>query len=303
MKDFLKTTQGKVIAGMGVVIVLLVATVIGLKLTHSNDTKEDGRLPEPSEQQEKENAKSPYNLYSGTWYGDNDTRSEITLEKDGTYTGSGWVNSGKYEFIENDSAIEFKDTLDGTKKLELKTVDGETVLHNSKGKYNFYHSKEQADSAKENKRDNAIANEELFQQKWKDILERAKWESEDKKTSIQFSDTNYEITTNGKSEKKDYVNDGIQILDETHVQYGVSASSMVTYLSIREVDGKYILKAPFISKNKEYSTDVKNVELTQQGTTKSEGEKEKVTVTESTDNKGNKVIKKEKVIEEKDGWE
>ncbi len=303
MKDFLKTTQGKVIAGMGVVIVLLVATVIGLKLTQSNDTKEDGRLPEPIEDKQKEDAKSPYNLYSGTWYADNEIESEITLKKDGTYTGSGWVNSGKYEFVDNDSVIEFSDTLDGTKKLELKTVDEETVLHNVKGKYNFYSSKDQALKAKENKKDNAVANEELFKQKWKDVLEKATWESDDKKTRIIFSDKHYEMTSDGKNEKKEYVNDGIQILDETHVQYGISASSMTTYLSIREKDGKYILKAPFISKNQEYTTDAKNVELTQKGTTKSEGAKEKETVTESTDNKGNKVIKKEKVIEEKDGWE
>lgn len=304
MKDFLKTPQGKVITGMGIVIVLLVAIVIGLKLTQSSDTKKDGRLPEPIEDKQKEDVKSPYNLYKGHWYSDRKDKAEVVLESDGTYTGSGWVNSGKYEFIENNSAIEFKDSLDGIKTLVLKTVDGETVLYDEKYQHTFYSSKELLEKALAKKEKEDKANEGLFEQKWKDVLANANWkEIDNKPATVHFTDNSYEITFNGETKKESYKIEDTKILSDNLVEYNISIGSARSHLSIEEKNGMYKLSAPFLPWYRNYTANVKDVELTQQGTTKSEGEKEKEIVTESTDGKGNKIIKKEKVIEEKDGWE
>lgn len=304
MKDFLKTAQGKVIVGMGVVIVLLAIIAIGLRLTQSSDKKEDGRLSEPSEQKAKEDVKSPYNLYQGHWYSDREDRAEIVLEKDGTYTGTGWLNSGKYEFVDNDSAIEFKDSLDGIKTLILKTAGGETVLYDEKYQHTFYSSKEQLEKSIADKEKEDKANESLFEQKWKDVLTKAEWKEEDNQpVTVNFTDKGYEITFKNETKKESYEIEGTKILSDNLVEYDISIGNSRSHLSIEEENGIYRLNAPFLPWYRVYTADVEKVPLTQQGTTKSEGTIESETITESTDDLGNKTIIKERVIEEKDGWE
>lgn len=316
MKDFLKTRQGMVIAVMGAVIIVLLGILVVGKLSGTGK----GASTEISAEKAKEDAKSPYNLYKGHWYSDREDRSEIVLEKDGTYTGTGWVNSGRYEFVESDSAIEFRDSLDGIKTLVLKTIDGETVLQNEKGTFNFYHSKEQLEKAIAEKEKEDAANQELFKQKWLDVLTKGEWAeidgipcsvnftvSEDK-ISYEIILSDYErnnngITIHGGTQTDTFKIEETESLTDTFVEYTLSSGGTRSFLTIKEEDGKYTLRAPFLPWFQSYTIDVESVELTQQGITESDGAKEKETVTEFTDSEGNKVTKTEKVIDEKDGWD
>lgn len=310
MKEFLKTKQGKIIVGMGSVIVILIIALIALKVSDNDkDTTSDNSF-ETSAEKAKEDAKSPYNLYKGHWYSDRDDRSEIILEKDGTYTGSGWVTSGKYEFVENNSVIEFSDSLDGIRRLVLKTVDGETVLYDENSQYTFYSSQDQLESALKNKESEAETNQALFEQKWGDVLKKGVWEEyEGNDAKVEFNDTEFSNSYLASGNKKEeethtYEIKEVKNIDETAVSYIVQVDDVGSYeLNIGEQDDKYLMYFSFLPAYRNYSKNVADVPLTQQGTTQSEGEKDKETITETTDSSGNKVTKKEKVVDEKDGWD
>lgn len=99
----------------------------------------------------------------GTWYSDRPDNETLTLNKDGTYIGGGWLNTGQYS-VEGDK-ITLTGFLDGTKTLQIKNKDSAIVLFFDNGPYShtYYTNEKQAkEKIEQRKEEVARKQEELL---------------------------------------------------------------------------------------------------------------------------------------------
>ena len=74
---------------------------------------------------------------SGMWF--SDMPDTVSFGKDGTYTGDGWLSTGKYEVI--DGRVELVGFLDGGKTLLIQKEGSKTVLVTANGSHTYYRDK------------------------------------------------------------------------------------------------------------------------------------------------------------------
>lgn len=274
------------------------------------------KQPQPVPQTKVEHAlseaKKPTHLYAGHWYSDRDDGSELVLHKDGTFDGTGWVNSGKYKFV-NDIKIELKDQYDGTKYLQLKTVNDETALYDAIGKHYFYSSKKLLQEAQAQAAASKVDNKKLVDQKWSDVLTKGAWIKDAGQSAdvekLEFTATQIiEHYKNGKTVKHNYYVDSknqnksdeseafIYIQLDRQYKNTLADKSLV----IKDTGSKYTLSTDMTFGNEDFHKSYDAVTLTQSGNTEDDGKNGNTTQT-SEDESGDEVTTQTTVTTE-DGW-
>lgn len=311
IKNFLETKSGrKIAAGLGIFLVAVFGLIVYAVLTTDNGTD----ATEKNEKQPQvEEVKGHYSatIYSGTWYSNRSDDLKIELNKDGTYRAStDWFGPGKYYLIEGGKLV-LENKKEETKEFSLQTRRGSTIFYLKEGKEEIYlyPTEEIRDKLEAELTEQVEAAEKAVTQKWMDILQQGTWKDEnDKRTfTLSFKEDEYtqkKIENDKKDEERKFTYRIISVSTEqdgaSFVVSRIDESDVQQEITFRIVEegSKYKLigTAGSFVWNTYFEKNYEEVELTQDGTTRSDTTKTR----ETTDEEGNKVTITEKEVNDKD---
>ncbi|OTP06968.1 hypothetical protein A5844_002674 [Enterococcus sp. 10A9_DIV0425] len=307
IKNFLETKSGrKIAAGLGIFLVAVFGLIVYAVLTTDNGTD----ATEKNEKQPQvEEVKGHYSatIYSGTWYSNRSDDLKIELNKDGTYRAStDWFGPGKYYLIEGGKLV-LENKKEETKEFSLQTRRGSTIFYLKEGKEEIYlyPTEEIRDKLEAELTEQVEAAEKAVTQKWMDILQQGTWKDEnDKRTfTLSFREDEYtqkKIENDKKDEERKFTYRIISVSTEqdgaSFVVSRIDESDVQQEITFRIVEegSKYKLigTAGSFVWNTYFEKNYEEVELTQDGTTRSDTTKTR----ETTDEEGNKVTITEKEV-------
>ena len=307
IKNFLETKSGrKIAAGLGIFLVAVFGLIVYAVLTTDNGTD----ATEKNEKQPQvEEVKGHYSatIYSGTWYSNRSDDLKIELNKDGTYRAStDWFGPGKYYLIEGGKLV-LENKKEETKEFSLQTRRGSTIFYLKEGKEEIYlyPTEEIRDKLEAELTEQVEAAEKAVTQKWMDILQQGTWKDEnDKRTfTLSFKEDEYtqkKIENDKKDEERKFTYRIISVSTEqdgaSFVVSRIDESDVQQEITFRIVEegSKYKLigTAGSFVWNTYFEKNYEEVELTQDGTTRSDTTKTR----ETTDEEGNKVTITEKEV-------
>lgn len=311
IKNFLETKSGrKIAAGLGIFLVAVFGLIVYAVLTTDNGTD----ATEKNEKQPQvEEVKGHYSatIYSGTWYSNRSDDLKIELNKDGTYRAStDWFGPGKYYLIEGGKLV-LENKKEETKEFSLQTRRGSTIFYLKEGKEEIYlyPTEEIRDKLEAELTEQVEAAEKAVTQKWMDILQQGTWKDEnDKRTfTLSFKEDEYtqkKIENDKKDEERKFTYRIISVSTEqdgaSFVVSRIDESDVQQEITFRIVEegSKYKLigTAGSFVWSTYFEKNYEEVELTQDGTTRSDTTKTR----ETTDEEGNKVTITEKEVNDKD---
>ncbi|MGM9903813.1 MAG: hypothetical protein ACI32O_07785 [Enterococcus sp.] len=311
IKNFLETKSGrKIAAGLGIFLVAVFGLIVYAVLKTDNGTD----ATEKNEKQPQvEEVKGHYSatIYSGTWYSNRSDDLKIELNKDGTYRAStDWFGPGKYYLIEGGKLV-LENKKEETKEFSLQTRRGSTIFYLKEGKEEIYlyPTEEIRDKLEAELTEQVEAAEKAVTQKWMDILQQGTWKDEnDKRTfTLSFKEDEYtqkKIENDKKDEERKFTYRIISVSTEqdgaSFVVSRIDESDVQQEITFRIVEegSKYKLigTAGSFVWNTYFEKNYEEVELTQDGTTRSDTTKTR----ETTDEEGNKVTITEKEVNDKD---
>ncbi len=286
LKNFLETKQGK---RLFTIVVLLIIGIIGAVIFILSSSDNDRRTEEStiestvsSVEQQRTNRAA---VYSGKWYSDREDEMVIELLEDGTFRASTWLTKGTYRFDQKEQII-LEDEQIGEVAFDLKMKHGRTIMQtiDEEKEFFLYPDKKLMDKVlDENVQQEAVV-EDLIYQKWLDVLTQGEWEKESSNTeyTLSFSKDSYKQEKKTESEEtevqeKDYVITSLEtdedsclfvidLLGETNETIKFRITESETIYELNATPGTFKWQSS-------YQKLISEVDLTQDGTQKSEAER------------------------------